>query len=224
MKNLKCVNCSKYSIDRFGNIYSSYSKRFLKLSIGMDNYYKVTLVNDDGKPSYLRVSRLVGIAYIPNPENKPVINHIDGDKLNNFVGNLEWSTVAENTQHSYNTGLQTINNGHEVTDFRVVHEICKLLEQGVRPKEISEIVGIKKRKVDEIRTKEYWSSISDEYNFDSVTRENRLQLSKVKLVCELLASGKSVSEIEKLAKVGNTSVYRIKNRKAYTDISSPYVW
>ena len=54
-----------------------------------------------------QVHRLVGLTYIPNPENKPQINHKDGNPLNNHVLNLEWATGEENLQHAQRTGLLT---------------------------------------------------------------------------------------------------------------------
>ena len=56
-----------------------------------------------GKP--IKVHRLVGLMFIPILENKPQINHIDGDKTNNYVGNLEWCDNSENQLHAYRIGL-----------------------------------------------------------------------------------------------------------------------
>lgn len=66
-----------------------------------DGYLMISTRYEDGRSTTVRVHRLVAEAYIPNPENKPVINHINGIKDDNNVNNLEWSTIRENTQHGY---------------------------------------------------------------------------------------------------------------------------
>lgn len=77
--------------------------KLLKLSEGETGYKFVSLRNnDDYYPRY--VHRLVAQAFIPNPENKPEVNHIDRVKSNNVVSNLEWVTAKENTQHLINSG------------------------------------------------------------------------------------------------------------------------
>src|SRR5699024_3752121 len=68
-------------------------------------YHQVTLSNK-GNRSVVKVHRLVGLAWIPNPDNKKTINHIDGRKTNNHVDNLEWMTIQENLQHAFETGLK----------------------------------------------------------------------------------------------------------------------
>lgn len=67
-------------------------------------YPYVSLTKGNKKKGFL-IHRLVAVAFIPNPLNKPFVNHIDGNKLNNRHSNLEWCTTSENQKHAYRTGL-----------------------------------------------------------------------------------------------------------------------
>lgn len=70
-----------------------------------DGYTELLLRDDNGKRKYIRKHILIARAYIPNPYNKPQVNHKDGDKLNCRPDNLEWATQCENIQHAYDIGL-----------------------------------------------------------------------------------------------------------------------
>lgn len=91
------------SIERFvcnslGNIQLCKGKIF---NPNIDRYgYKKIALRINGKRKYYTIHRLVAMAFIPNPENKPQVNHIDEVKLNNNVSNLEWVTAQENTTHN----------------------------------------------------------------------------------------------------------------------------
>lgn len=74
------------------------------------NYYHVTLFKNN-KRHILLVHRLVAMAFIPNNENKRTVNHIDGNKLNNNVNNLEWATHSENNKHAFKIGLTVPHDG-----------------------------------------------------------------------------------------------------------------
>ncbi|MGD0340522.1 MAG: NUMOD4 domain-containing protein [Bacteroidales bacterium] len=80
-------------------------ERILKSAKSKGGYCGVILSDNKKKKRYL-VARLVLIAFIPNPENKPQANHKDGDKSNNTLPNLEWSTRSENQKHAYRIGLK----------------------------------------------------------------------------------------------------------------------
>lgn len=93
------------SLPRNGTINN---KKILKQTIDKNGYHTVTL-HKNNKTKIFKVHRLMGINFIPNYENKSQINHIDGNKSNNLIENLEWCTPKENIRHSCRTGLTKIN-------------------------------------------------------------------------------------------------------------------
>ena len=90
---------SKYLIYENGDVYSKYRKRNMKTQFQKDGYKIITIINDDNKKITMRVHRLVALAYISNPENKPQVDHIDQNKTNNHISNLRWVTHSENQQN-----------------------------------------------------------------------------------------------------------------------------
>lgn len=96
----------EYSITNTGDVisYKYGKKKLLKKIDSGRGYYGAELWNGSSSSRKL-IHRLVAEAFIPNPENKPQVNHKDGNKLNNNVSNLEWATVKENNQHARATGL-----------------------------------------------------------------------------------------------------------------------
>jgi len=88
-----------------GRVQQSYMKgRILAENIRKDNYVEVIL-SVNGISKNLSVHRLVAQTFLPNPENKPQVNHIDGNTQNNNINNLEWATPSENMTHAKDTGL-----------------------------------------------------------------------------------------------------------------------
>ncbi|HFI0463831.1 TPA: NUMOD4 domain-containing protein [Streptococcus suis] len=123
-------SCDRYITEKTGKVNFLRGKP-LKNHIGDDGYYKVVLTKNN-KPHYFRVCRLVAKAFIDNPENKPQVNHIDGNKINDHVSNLEWVTVQENITHSIKTGLKPV--GEDCVNVKLkekdVIEIRRLYANG----------------------------------------------------------------------------------------------
>lgn len=96
----------KYEISTYGNIknkFTGYIYSVRKLNTG---YYGTTLkISSRCKRVVFRVHRAVAETFIPNPDNKPEVNHIDGNKQNNTIDNLEWVTKSENMQHAVKNNL-----------------------------------------------------------------------------------------------------------------------
>lgn len=93
-----------YFITEDGKVFNVQTKRYLKEQKSK-NGYSVVRVTVNRIKKTIRIHREVAKAFIPNPENKPQVNHIDGDKNNNKVSNLEWCTNQENADHAIKNGL-----------------------------------------------------------------------------------------------------------------------
>jgi hypothetical protein len=115
-------------------------ERFLKLSPNSDGYYHVRLYKDGTSKMY-KVHRLVVEAFIEKDDSREYVNHIDGDKLNNKLSNLERCTPSENVQHAFDNGLNPTIIDVDKEDFR------NLVKAGMYADEMSEVLGCSIRTV-----------------------------------------------------------------------------
>lgn len=86
--------------------------------------------------------RLVAFAFLENPENKPVVNHIDGCKTNNCVSNLEWCTIKENNQHNHNAGFIKLYK-RKIAQYNLNGDLVKEYESIVSAHKETGVKGIK---------------------------------------------------------------------------------
>lgn len=124
-----------YQISKFGRVksFKGVFPIILKPFINKKGYLTVALLkNGNLKNRYIRI--LVAQAFIPNPENKPEVNYLDGIKFNCYFENLTWATHSENQKHAYNNGLRKSNTkltAEEVREIRGIYfnansEFCAL--------------------------------------------------------------------------------------------------
>lgn len=105
---------NKYQVSREGCVrrirhYSGkqlFRELIMTTKTDEDGYLRVSLTSDRNHSREYGIHQLVALAFIPNPDNLPCVNHIDGNKLNNSVNNLEWCTVEYNNQHANQIGLR----------------------------------------------------------------------------------------------------------------------
>jgi methyl coenzyme M reductase gamma subunit len=128
-----------YFIDEFGNMFGNKkyfqnkNRELRKLKGGLDRKgYPIISLYTNGKRYQKKVHRLVAQAFIPNPENKETVNHINGIKTDNRVVNLEWCTQSENNQHAYDTGLQVGQKGIKNGASKLTEEQVLLIREDTR--------------------------------------------------------------------------------------------
>ena len=137
--------------------------------IDKDGYRLVTLTHNKVKRTY-RIHRLVAEYFIPNPFNKPEVNHKDGNKLNNDISNLEWAYQWENSEHAVITGLKSGVNSSEY-----IHLVCQLLESNLYSmKEISNITGIEYELVVKIHSGYCYKHIADQYKISNYNQSDHI--------------------------------------------------
>src|SRR5574344_1033560 len=102
--NVKQIDNFNYLVTDEGDVISMKLNKPICKWVDNVGYYQVVL-RKNGKKYYKRVHRLVAEAFLPNELNLPQVNHIDGDKLNNNISNLEWCDNKNNTQHGYDNNL-----------------------------------------------------------------------------------------------------------------------
>jgi len=123
----------RYFISNLGNVISN-TKRPMILSPAIDKYgYLVVGLRPlNGKIKLCKVHRLVAIAFIENTENKKEVNHIDGNKSNNSVSNLEWNTTKENVHHAHKIGLRDYVNGKNPSAKKVINTVTGEIYNSVK--------------------------------------------------------------------------------------------
>lgn len=170
MKDIKGFE-GKYAATKNGRIWSHRklsgrafkNGHFMAIAKNRKGYSYVQLPHRTkfGKRSLYLVHRLVGQAFIPNPENKPQINHKNGIKTDNRLKNLEWNTHKQNMAHAVKNGLSTrgTRNGRTKLTEKQVLQIRKEYSKGKTQAELSKKYKVVKSNIKFIISRQHWKHI-----------------------------------------------------------------
>ena len=227
---------SIYKVRNNGEVLSMYDHNGLRdkplsMSGGLDkNGYHIISLTHKKKKYTRKVHRLVAEAFIPNPDNKPEVNHINGNKIDNRICNLEWVTTEENTQLASINGLRQGSLSPEIVEY-----VCVLLSSNMYSIEkISYLSGIDVKNIQKILNKKTWKNISDRFDVSNYDKnkfsKDKRMISKIRYtktqiheICKYLQnSNLSFSEIAGKTKTSTNVVSRIYHHKEHLAISKNY--
>ena len=150
---------TRYSVSTDGKVINNKTEREIKPHF--DGKYLNARLTKNGKTKGYKIHRLVAIEFLDNPDDLKEVNHIDGNKRNNDMDNLEWVSASENCIHAVTHGLKpkTVK-----LTLDQVHYICKLIKsKAFKNKEIAKMVGCTIYDVKNIKSKIAWRFISKDY-------------------------------------------------------------
>lgn len=193
-------------------MFSEITKKYLKNNLSKtNNRYRVNLFNDEGAKLHY-IHQLVALVYIDNPNNYPIINHIDGDPHNNDVSNLEWTTHEGNSIHAVQTGLSKVRS----LNVEEAHHVFSLLQDGFRNCDIADITGFPYAVISKMRQGANYRDIWEEYEIP--IKSHTISLNKAEKIIDWLLAGKNTSEIIKKFKVGRNIVKDLRDGKKFSSL------
>lgn len=133
---LEVAGSPNYIIFKDGRLWNSKTLRFIKPKTIAGKYQDVSL-RLDGSYRYTTLHRLLAEAFIPNPQNHPQVNHLDGNKQNNNLENLEWVTAKENSQHAIATGLKIAPMGEQFSGSKLTEDQVIQIRSEYIPRKVS---------------------------------------------------------------------------------------
>lgn len=151
-------------ITETGILISRRTRSIIKFHKSKKGYLVYTTYDNNNKPIQIKSHREVAKAFIPNPDNKPEINHKDGIKSNNYWTNLEWSTRLENIHHAYKLKLIVNKEGEENsnsklsnTDVRIIR--YKYKNKNITMKELGKEYNVRQQTISNVIRKESFSNV-----------------------------------------------------------------
>lgn len=163
---------TEYMISNDGKLSSLRMCRLMSPAPGSDGYI-ATVISHNGIRYNVSIHRLVAETFIPNPNNLPQVNHKNGNKNINCDWNLEWVSQHDNIIHAIETGLRDNYLPEKRYSKKDIHKVCKLLEEGLSVKHVSDKTGVSKRVIRSIKRGKAWKHISCHYQIRRLNTDTR---------------------------------------------------
>lgn len=210
---------NKYEINEFGEIRNSKTNKIRTHIIDKDGYHKLTVYDDNGKIKNIKIHRAVYFCFgsLSIKDNGGQINHIDGNKDNNHISNLEPVNSKRNINHAFELGLR--KNFGENSNLNKYSEseirfVCELMEKGYTNKEIKEYTNLSKTAISDIRNGRTWKRISSEYNIPK-NKSVRITEEQVYLIKYYIKKGFSNKEISSMVNIDHKQISAIRCKKRH---------
>lgn len=220
-----------YEVSSTGKVRSIKTGVVLKPFIKANGYQTVSL-HKSSKSKTFYVHRLVALSFIPNPDNKPEVNHINGTKADNRVTNLEWVTPKENIQHAIENRLSNsvgANNPNAVLNEEVVKEIKQLYSSGQHTQDnLAKKFSVSKQTINNIVHGKSWTHVTIDRELvvhnkgrsGENNSQSKLTVDDVRKMRELYKTGNySFRSLGKLFGVSRTVAGRVVTYKSWKHVS-----
>ena len=150
------IESTKYEANAFGQVRRIGKQKTLSPCVTKNGYLTVTL---SGAQYY--VHRIIATMFVPNPDNKPQVNHKDGNKKNNAADNLKWTTCKENIEHAYQTGLSKVGENRHLTKLKNadIAAIRQMLLEKKTQKAIAATYGVTQQCIGAIAKGKTWAHL-----------------------------------------------------------------
>lgn len=215
-----------YGATECGKIYRVDRKKLLSFTYNKKAKYYYVRISQNNVPRTLRVHIFIAKCWKDNPLNLRVVNHKDGDKLNNHSSNLEWCSDSQNQQHALETGLK--QKGEDLYNSKLtnaqVHKVCKLLEEGYRVKDLAVMFDVNTDNIRKIKDGSCFFDIRQLYVNIPHKFVTEYSVGTIEWVCKKILEGVSDINISKQStcKITPIDVKRIRNKIRYREITDKY--
>lgn len=213
----------RYSVTKCGMVYSHITNRFKKNTLRNDGYLATTLIDSEGGKKTFLVHRIVATAFLSVEKGKDCVNHLDRNKSNNRLENLEWCTYSENNAHYLDNYKEP--NSYNSYDEETVVKIIKYIMDGWRRVDIAESMGLTLNQVKYILGSDHYEHYKEDFDWDNrPTKRQSLSDEKVLHICKLLENGETSYNkiIQEVGGINKAHIYTIKKRKTYKYLSESF--